>query len=275
MVPTQAAARLIRRLSASPVRRLRRAAPWQRFFTPARGPRTGGLPGPGLGQPIAGRRGTLQTRFLHDRLQRCRGELSQIIGMVHDLERAEAPGQNAPGGMRAGWSRYQPSSTFSGGFAAAGGRQHQSHQMAMLERIRQVADRCAATLSEVEREVDVLTGSGHEITRQPDRWQSPMWSARSSWSSSAGAAHGQTWIGDHGRSAGFAPPQAVYGRDQAAAPSHDDASYFARPGLRGRAAFSRPLSMPASQQGGFDYGFAGASAWRREPVMAGRSSGRY
>ena len=215
----------------------------------------------------------MQTRFLRDRLQRCRGELSQISGMVDDLQRAEGPAPGGPTAARAGWGGYEHGAGGAQGFAAMGGRQQPSHRMAMLQRIRQAADRCAATLSDVEREVDVLTGSARATGGPSDRWASPMWSAQSSWSTASDTIA----AGGYRRPLGFMRPRslAVQGSDQTATAAHDDASFFRGPGRRGRWGSSRPGSLPASQQGGLDYGYVAAGAWQREPVTSGRRGGGY
>lgn len=87
----------------------------------------------------------MHTGVLRDRLQRCRGELSQIIGIARDLEEDEA--QNTSPGTPVG----RRAESISAG--------HRAQAVTLLQRIRRAADSCAATLSEVEREVDVLTGS--------------------------------------------------------------------------------------------------------------------
>lgn len=238
----------------------------------------------------------LQTRFLRDRLQRCRGELSQIIGMTHQLEQAEEQWSGA-GAARPLWQqagRYGGRADSSAAASTFG--RHESQAVTMLGRIRQAADRCARTLSEVEREVDVLTGSqspsGFQSSdpwqpgasegtyRDRSTWSTGQWSAQSTSVPGESPARSPSWgastYASGIRSTGQ-PGTFQYGRD--ADPDRVQGS-FSQPAGR----FSSRGAVPASQQGGYDYGYGsarggwnGRQSWSTERPLtyAGAASARY
>ncbi len=217
----------------------------------------------------------MQTRFLRDRLQRCRGELSQIVGMARDLERMELDGaQSAPVSSWNGGGRY-------GGPGAYPSGRHQSHAATTLNRIQQAADHCASSLSEIEREVEMLT-EPETSYRQPthDAWErgrtyGGAWEG-GNWSS-APSTYGYSRVGSYAATGSRNYASSTFGGTSGTYSSGGTRAY-PRSTFRSTDTFEnrRPAygastigRFGTSQYGGFDYGYGATRPWDAESNFRG------
>jgi hypothetical protein len=123
----------------------------------------------------------MQSAFVRDRLERCRGELSQVIGLARDLERLEVENARSAGTAANRWSA--PGTSGSGTFSRP-----EFQATSLLQRIQQAADRCGRTLGEVERELESLQGAATPA----GIWEQPSYGGRRGYSS-YGAGAPQAW----------------------------------------------------------------------------------
>jgi hypothetical protein len=200
----------------------------------------------------------VQIRLVRDRLQRCRGELSQITGIARDLERAEEENARMAQG-RAGWGVGRgDTGAAPGGYAGQTFAPREARAADLLRRIQESADRCATILSEVERDIEHMDG-GFAGTRYGAGYTGGGWDA----AEPARTGYGTPTYGPAGvQGGGYGERPAERTWDRPGERSWEREPRYAGAGTYG----------PGRGAGG-TWGSAAPAArpsWEREPAYAGR-----